>query len=129
MQRISQATLRRLARLDAPLRAERQRAGYVIALHAGYVAPGGAAQFTKAQRTILSWPHIPSSPDELAEWERRSAEQQDRLIAASHEDRELRAKLNPAPPIIGKDPADRTGAYRNQMIIMPVPQYPGAENR
>lgn len=63
------------------------------------------------------------------EWEALAAPMQDRLIAASHEDRELRAKLNPAPPIIGKDPADRTGAYRNQMIIMPVPQYPGAENR
>lgn len=83
MPRVSSATLKRLDRLDAPLRAERVRAAYVIALSGGAVSDETRKQFTLAQRTVLSWPGILSCD----EWDALASVQQDALIAGSAEDR------------------------------------------
>lgn len=45
------------------------------------------------------------------EWEAIAAVQQDKLIAASWEDREDRAKVHPEP-VMGADPADVTDRYK-----------------
>ena len=125
MARISQTTLKRLDRLDEPLRAERQRAAYVIALHTGHVADSDRESFTKAQRTILSWPRIPSTPDEWADWERVASASQDRLVAASWEDRSLPKE----PQHVGIDPAIRTQAYKPSPVLPVLPAYVGAESK
>lgn len=61
------------------------------------------------------------------EWEAIAAPMQDKLIADSWEDRAQRDKLNPEPPIIGKDPADRTEFYKTgRRVALPAPAYVGA---
>lgn len=90
--RVSQATLKRVATLYAPLEARQNRAAFVIALQGGIVSGGTQRQFTLAQRTILSWPRI----EPLEMWEARACEQQAALIAASAEDRGL---------LTGRDPS------------------------
>lgn len=85
MSRVSQA-LKRLDRLDAPLRERRQRAAYVYALAQGVESLSACARsgLTRAQRTILSWPLIAK---DLDGWQANAAAHQDALIEASHEDR------------------------------------------
>lgn len=97
--RVTQTTLKRLDKLDAPLRAERNRSAYVIALHGGTVCDETRNQFSHAQRTVLSWPPITT---DLDAWESMAAAQQDALTASSAEDR---AK-----------PADPAGAAVNDEI-------------
>lgn len=113
--RVSQTTLNRLAKLDAPLRTERQRAAYVIALYGGTVSETERQQFTRAQRTILSWPRIPT----MDEWETSAIVLQNKLVADSYEDREDRSKREPV--VIGKDPAEVSDRYKPS-AIMRVPR-------
>lgn len=82
---VSQTTLKRVEKLDAPLRAEHNRGAFVLALHHGIPMPRGAA--TLAQMTVLSWPRVATDMDA---WEREASAQQDRLIADSAEDRSTR---------------------------------------
>jgi hypothetical protein len=83
--RVSQTTLKRITKLDAPLREELNRAAYVIAMYQGIdtLNDSERAKFTRAQRTILSWPSLLS----CEEWEALSVPSQQKLIDASHEDR------------------------------------------
>jgi hypothetical protein len=87
MPRVSQAVLRRLDKLDAPLREQRQRAAYIYALAHGIesLPPDTRARLTRAQRTILSWPHIATDRDA---WESEASAHQDKIIEWSSEDRE-----------------------------------------
>ncbi len=103
--RVSSTVLKRLDRLDAPLRAERQRAAYVIALHTGYIAEVERVNFTLAQRTVLSWPRILPAD----EFDRIASAAQDKLVAASWEDRSLPER----PVVTGPDPADVTHRYKS----------------
>lgn len=108
--RVSQTTLNRITKLDAPLRAERNRAAYVIAMYEGIDAVNDSEreQFTRAQRTILSWPPITACDA----WGAIAAASQDALVDASYEDRVDRARRDPEPAVIGPDPADVSSRYR-----------------
>jgi hypothetical protein len=106
--RVTQATLKRIAKLDAPLQESRNRVAYGIALQngTGAVVEMQRQQFTRAQRTILAWPRMLSCD----EWEALASVHQDQLIASSHEDRG-----RPSPStvvIVGPDPADVTHRYK-----------------
>jgi hypothetical protein len=109
--RVTQATLKRITKLDAPLREQRNRAAYVIALYAGIdtVNDSEREQFTRAQRTVLGWPPIL----DCDAWDAIAVPSQQKLIDASYEDREDRAKVHPEPVVTSKDdPADVSHRYR-----------------
>jgi hypothetical protein len=84
--RVSQTTLKRLDRLDAPLRESRHRAAFVYALAHGIESLSASAQsqLTRGQRTILSWPLIATGTDA---WEAQASTHQDVLMERSREDR------------------------------------------
>lgn len=109
--RVSQTTLNRIAKLDAPLREELNRAAYVIALYRGIdtVSADVRAKLTRAQRTILSWPALIG----VDEWEAIAVPIQQRLVDASWEDRAERSKLHPEPVVTGPDPADVSLKYKS----------------
>lgn len=113
--RVSQTTLKRITKLDAPLREELNRAAYVIALYQGVGTLNEIerAKLTRAQRTVLAWPAILSCD----EWEAIAVPSQQELIDASYEDRAERSKAHPEPVVTGKDPADVTDRYKPGMAI------------
>lgn len=93
--RVSQATLRRLQRLDAPLQAARLQAVYAVALAEGVDAVPVETRrtFTRGQRTVLSWPPIADADT----WELLAVAAQERLISDAREDREPAVSRLPAP--------------------------------
>lgn len=109
MARVSQTTLKRLDKLDAPLRERRQRSAFVYALVHGLDAvPATARTFTRAQRTVLDWPRIAVDGEE---WEAQAMAHQAKLIEASAEDRAVPdAVVKPAP--VPNNNADHNAANR-----------------
>jgi hypothetical protein len=103
---VSQTTLKRLEKLDAPLRAEHNRGAFVLALHHGIPMPPGSA--TYAQRTVLSWPRIAA---DLDAWERESSKSQDALIASSAEDR-----YKPEAHVVIEDDTAARNAAENERL-------------
>ena len=106
--RVSQTTLKRVTKLDAPLREELNRAAYVIAMYQGIDALNDSqrAQFTRAQQTILSWPSIIG----VDEWEAIAVSSQQNLVDSSYEDRADRS-----PTVTTPEPdrqAEHQEAYR-----------------
>lgn len=104
--RISKTLVREIDKLVAPIRAERNRGAYALALFHGIPMPPGTA--TLAQRTVMSWPPIAT---DLDDWEKQASAGQDALIAASAEDRS--GKIPDPEPVI-PDPADVSHKYKKR---------------
>jgi hypothetical protein len=101
--RVSQSILKRIDKLDAPLREKRNIGEYALAMYHGKPMPPGTA--TRAQRTVLNWPPILG----WNEWEAIASVSQDALIAASAEDRDGKVQ-EPEPEL--PDPSNVSSRYK-----------------